>query len=144
MTSAGAVGTLAAGVGVVAAIPLGVISLVTGAVGLIGSATQKMLLKKLEKHNRILALTEVKLSTIDRLVSKALKDNSISDDEFDAIQREFCDFRKIKREIQAKIRASSDTDMERLKQDLIEQGRQRGFLETKQLLNDLEKRRPPV
>lgn len=135
-TTAGAVGTLASGVGAFAALPLGIISLAAGAVGLIGSTAQKILLKKLEKHNRILTLTEAKLSTIDGLVSKALKDDDVSDEEFDAIQREIRDFRAKRREIQLKIRASSNTDLDHLKKELLEKGRQQGLTEAKQALNE--------
>ena len=136
VTTAGAVGTLAAGVGAIAALPLGIISLAAGAVGLVGSATQKILLKKLEKHNRILALSEAKLCTIDRLVSKALKDSFVSDLEFDAIQEEMADYRAKRREIQIKIRASTNTDLEKFKKDMIERGRKKGLQEAKRALNE--------
>lgn len=134
LSTAGAVGTLATGVGAVVALPLGIVSLVGGGVGLIGSTVQKILLKKLEKHDRILALAEAKLGTVDRLVNTALNDDHISDSEFEAIQREMAEFRTRKREIQLKIRASSNTDLEHLKKDLMEQGRQQGLEEARQAL----------
>jgi hypothetical protein len=80
VSSGCAIGTLATGVGAIVAFPLGIVSLTTGAVGRIGSTTQNILLRKLEKHDRILALTEAKLNTVDRLVSKALKDDKVTDE----------------------------------------------------------------
>jgi hypothetical protein len=91
----------------------------------------------LEKHDRILALTEAKLNTVDRLVSKALKDDNVTDEEVDAIQREMSNFRSKKREIQLKIRASlnTETDLYKLKKDLMEKGRQQGLLEAREALS---------
>jgi hypothetical protein len=125
VSSAGVIGTLAPGVGP-SALPLG-----------IGSTTQTILLRKLEKHDRIRALTGAKLNTVDRLVSKALKDDNVTDEEFDAIQREMSDFLSKKREIQLKIRASLNTepDLGKLKKDLAEKGRQQGLLEAREALS---------
>jgi fructose-1-phosphate kinase PfkB-like protein len=67
VTTTGAIDTLATGVGVVVALPLGVVSLATGAMGLVGSTVQKILLRKLEKHDRLLTLAEAKLMTINGL-----------------------------------------------------------------------------
>jgi len=135
-TTAGAIGSLCSGIGAPAALPLGIISLAASAVGLVGATAQKILLKKLEKHDRILTLAEAKLATIDRLVSRALKDDDVSDSEFEEIQREMSDFRAKEREIQLKIRASANTDLDRLKKDLLEKGRQQGLSEAKQALNE--------
>ena len=120
LATAGAIGTLTTGVGAIASLPLGIAALTAGVVGLTASAAQKILLKKLEKHERILALTEAKLSTVDRMVSYALKNDDISSEEFDAIQKEMSDFRVKKRDVQVKVRSSAGTDIDRLKKELIE------------------------
>jgi hypothetical protein len=131
VTSAGTIGTLATGVGAIAALPLGIVSLAAGALGVIGSAAQKIMLKKLVKHVSLLTLAETKLSTINGLVSKALMDNHVTDEEFDAIQQEMNDYHDKKREIRTKIRNSTTTDIEGLKKQLLEQGRQQGLTEAK-------------
>jgi hypothetical protein len=70
-------------------------------------------------------------------VSKALKDENVTDEEFDAIQREMSDFRSKKWETQLKIRASLNTEMDlfKLKKDLTEKGRQQGLLEAREVLS---------
>lgn len=131
VTSAGTVGTLATGVGVIVALPLGAIALATGVLGVIGSSVQKIILKKLLKHVNILTLAETKLSTINGLMSKALKDNHVTDEEFDTIQQEMNDYHAKKREIRTKTRDNTTADIEGLKKQLLEQGRQQGLTEAK-------------
>jgi hypothetical protein len=53
-------------------------------------------------------------------MTKALKNNNMTNEEFDAIQMEMSDFRSKKREIQLKIRSSLNTepDLYKLKKGL--------------------------
>jgi hypothetical protein len=85
VASTGTIGTLATGVGAIVALPLGIVSVAVGTVGLIGSTVQKIWLRKLEKHDRLLTLAEAKLSTINGLVSKGLMDNHVTDEEFKTV-----------------------------------------------------------
>ena len=128
--------SLAVGVGIMTALPLGIASLVAGVGGLVGSSVQRILNKKVEKHDRLLMLAEAKLSTITALVSKALRDNSVSDAEFEAIQREMSDYQAKKRAIQTKVRTEVGSDLEGLKRGLLEEGRKQGLMEAKQALNE--------
>lgn len=136
VTSAGAVASLASGVGIMAALPLGIISLASGALNLVGSTAQKILYRKVEKHERLLVLAEVKLSTINAMVSRALTDNSIADTEFEAIQREMSDYQAKKRAIQTKVSTAVGSDIEGLKKGLLEEGRKQGLMEARQALKE--------
>ena len=55
-----------------------IFTIVTG----IGKSLLKVAKKKKKKHNKILALGKIKLSTIDTLLSSALNDSKISHDDF--------------------------------------------------------------
>ena len=77
------------GIGIVAGGPLvgvaGVLSLISTAFS-IGS---ERLNRKISKHEKNISLAELKHLLISRLISKALNDGSISDEEFELILREF-------------------------------------------------------
>ena len=135
-TSATAVGSLATGVGVMIALPLGAVSLAAGVASIVGSGILKVLHKKIEKHDKLLTLAESKLATVNTLVSKSLKDNSISDSEFELIQNEMSDYHTKKRAIQTKVRTQVGSDLDGLKKELLEEGRKQGLMEARQALNE--------
>ena len=55
--------------------------------------------KKAVKHQSTVTLAKVKINTIEDLISKALRDNKISDEEFSLIIEELKKFEKLKAEI---------------------------------------------
>ena len=57
---------------------------------------------KIEKHEKIAILAVSKLNTISSLISKALSDNSISDEEYSLILLEFETFTRMKEDIRIK------------------------------------------
>ena len=93
----------------------------TGFLSIIGAQVNKKLALKAEKHEKIKTLADAKLNTISDHISKALKDNFISDDEFSLIISELEKFNNMKEEIRSKIRVGID---EATKQSLINQGRE--------------------
>jgi len=60
--------------------------------------------RKVSKHEQTVALAKAKVNTIRDLVSKALKDNAISDQEFSLILSEINKFETLKLEIRQKSR----------------------------------------
>jgi hypothetical protein len=76
---------------------------------------------KAEKHEKIKTLTEAKLNTISDHISKALKDDMISDEEYSLILDELEKFYSMKEEIRSKIKTGI---AEQTKQSLINQGRE--------------------
>ena len=83
-------------VGLPATIPLGVVG---GCFALASSGfiiACKKLDSKINKHQEIVTLAIAKRDTIDRLLSKALTDNLISDSEFQLIMTEFSQYNLLK------------------------------------------------
>ena len=64
---------------------------------------------KIEKHEKIAMLAVSALNTIGSLISKALPDDSISDEEYSLILLEFETFTRMKEE----LRINSKTSLEK-------------------------------
>ena len=117
---AGAV-ALSTGVGAPFAVALGISGAATGAISLIGNIVVKKTTTKAEKHLKIKTLASAKLDTIASHVSKAMKDNYISDEEFNLIMDEMNKYKTLKEEIRSKTKKTLKTEEE---ESLIEKGRQ--------------------
>lgn len=91
-----------------------------GFLSIIGAQVNKKLVTKAEKHEKIKVLADAKLNTISDHISKALKDDMVSDEEYSLILSEIDKFNSMKDEIRSKIKVALDEDA---KQSLIEQGR---------------------
>ena len=106
-------------VGLPATIPLGGVG---GAFALASSGLKiasKKLDSKIKKHQEIVTLAIAKRDTVDRLLSKALADNQITDREFDLIMAEFSQYNVLKEAVRAKLtRSSSQPDIEKIKKDV--------------------------
>jgi hypothetical protein len=118
----------AAGIGVLSTIvatPVAIamegIALGTGLLSIVGGQTNKKLMIKAEKHEKIKTLADAKLNTISDHISKALTDDQISDEEYSLILSELDKFNLMKEEIRSKIRVSID---EATKESLIAKGRE--------------------
>ena len=118
---AGAV-VLSTGVGAPLAVALGVSGAATGAISLIGNIVVKKATTKAEKHLKIKTLASAKLDTIASHVSKAMKDNYISDEEFNLIMEEMNKYKAMKQEIRSNTKKKLKTEEE--EESLIEKGRQ--------------------
>ena len=105
--AAGGLGTSLSGVGIVAAIPLGVTSGILVCTSIACEQISKSLSKKAVKHQNTVTLAKAKINTIEDLVSKALRDNKISDEEFSMIIEELKKFEKLKAEIRLKAQKNS-------------------------------------
>ena len=110
MTTGGTLASGLTGLGIPVAAGLGAAALVCSITSFATSQTGKWLSRKLEKHNKILALTQAKLSAINSLVSKALADNNISDKEFEYIQKQMDDFYAQKTMYQTKYKTAEKTE----------------------------------
>ena len=91
-----------------------------GLLSIVGSQVNKKLIQKAEKHDKIKTLADAKLNTISDHISKALKDDQVSDEEYSLILSEVDKFNNMKEEIRSKIKAGID---EATKQSLINKGR---------------------
>ena len=83
-----------------------------GVLGAIGRIVGRKLTIKAEKHEKIKTLADTKLNTISEYISKALEDDSISDDEYCLVLHEFEKYKEMKEEIRTKIKVSVDEEAE--------------------------------
>ena len=106
-------------VGLPVTIPLGGVS---GGFTIASSAliiASKKLDSKIKKHQEIVTLAIAKCDTVDRLLSKALADNVLSDSEFQLIMTEFSQYNVLKEAVRAKLtHQSSRPDVEKIKKDV--------------------------
>ena len=79
--------------------PLGFTAVAAGVFSVISSAVSKILLKKVEKHQQIKLIAAAKLSSVNGLVSRALQDSHISNEEFQIILQEMESYRDHKSQI---------------------------------------------
>ena len=130
----GAVGTLATGVGSVVSIPLGGIAIAGGLVSGASVALGKATMKKVEKHEGVKRTAESSLNTVNDLVSKALEDGQVSNEDFHHILREMENYRGHKAGIKHRTRADLiEMTAEReaqIRAEAEEAGRQLGKKET--------------
>ena len=105
-------------VGLAATIPLGGLR---GGFALASSGliiASKKLDSKIKTHQEIVTLAIAKRDTVDRLLSKALADNQISDSEFQLIMDEFSQYNVLKQAVRAKItQQSSKPDVEKIRKE---------------------------
>ena len=131
-------GLSVAGVGIlstVIAVPVVIVmettALGAGFLGIIGGQFNTMLMRKAEKHEKKV-IAETKLDTINGLISKALTDDKISDEEYTLILSEVIKYRKMKEEVRSKTRKSIDEDM---RMSLINQGREEASNSFRKMFN---------
>ena len=74
---------------------------------------------KIKKHQEIVTLAIAKRDTVDRLLSKTLADNQITDGEFQLIMTEFSRYNGLKEAVRAKLtRQPSRPDVEKIRKDV--------------------------
>ena len=78
----------------------------------------KKLDSKIKKHHEIATLAIAKRDTVNRLQSKALYDNQISDSEFQLIMSEFSQYNVLKEAVRSKITRNSSSDIEKIKKNV--------------------------
>ena len=82
------------------------VSIVMGLLRVVGNRFIKKMSLKIEKHGKIAMLAVSTLNTISSLISKALSDNSISDEEYSQILLEFETFSRMKEDLRIKSKTS--------------------------------------
>ena len=103
----GAVGTMATGIGAVVSIPLGGVAIGGSVLSGVCVALGKAMMKKVEKHESVKRTAESSLNTVNDLVSRALEDGIVSNEDFHHILREMENYRGHK----AGIRHRTRTDL---------------------------------
>ena len=84
------------------------VTIVMGYLRVVGNRAIKKMSLKIEKHEKIAILAVSALNTISSLISKALSDDSISDEEYSLILLEFETFTRMKEDIRIKSKTSRE------------------------------------
>ena len=117
--STASLGSALSVVGLPASIPLGGVG---GAFALASSGliiASKKLDSKIKKHREFVALALAKRDTVNRILSKALVDNQISDGEFQLIMAEYSQYNVLKDSIRSKLtKNASQPDTEKIKKNV--------------------------
>ena len=100
-------------------VPLGGVA---GGLALVSSGlivASKKLDSKIKKHQEIVTLALAKRDTVDRLLSKAMINNNVSDDEFQNIMAEFSQYNVLKGAVRSKLtRKPSRPNIDKIKKDI--------------------------
>ena len=132
-TSSTGLGLIATGVGAPAGIALAGVSVGFGITSLMSDIFLKKINKKLQKHIAISQLANSKITSIQKLISTALEDGSISDSDFKKITDDYENYQTQKQNIQSKMR-TNPTD---LKKHFLEEGKKIGMEEASKKLHAL-------
>ena len=100
------VGLLSTIVAAPAVIGMEAVSIVMRLIRVVGNHAIKKMLLKIEKHEKIALLAVSSLNTISSLISSALSDGSISDEEFSLILLEFETLTRMKEDLREKSQTS--------------------------------------
>ena len=89
-----------------AVIGMEALTILFGLLRVVGSRLIKKMSLKIEKHEKVAMLAVSSLNTISSLMSKALTDDTISDEEYTLILLEFETFAQMKEDLRIKSKAS--------------------------------------
>ena len=125
-----------AGVGLATPIilPLEIAAVTLGGLGACVKFIRRRLHTKIQKHCEIKTIADSKLNSIKDLISKALTDGNISENEFKLILDELDKYNKLKDGIRSK-QTDGLSDIERKK--LIEEGKAQALSELKKKIGDV-------
>ena len=83
----------------------------------------KSSIQKSKKHHEIVTLALAKRDNVDRLVSKAINDNRLSDSEFQIIIAELEQCNVLKEKVTRKPSRNNVLDVEQIKKEIRSEGR---------------------
>ena len=79
--------------------PIQIAAITIGGIGIGLKVVRRFLQKKIKKHDSIKHIAQSKLNSVQDLVSRALQDGHISEDEFKGICQELGKYRDMKRDL---------------------------------------------
>ena len=100
------------GLGAIIGVPLASLGGLFGVLSLCFTIGTKEISRNVSKHEQTVSLAKAKYNTISDVVSKALKDNKISDQEFSLVLSEVDKFETLKQSIRRKHRKEGEKRMD--------------------------------
>ena len=104
------------------AIPFGITSACAASLGITCKFINRKLKRKFSKHSNIRQLAMSKLNSVLGIISKAIEDNKISDEEFKLVRDEMEKYNELKAQIQTKVSKNQNVTEEE-KRLIIEQAK---------------------
>ena len=135
-SSSTGLGLVVSGIGAPAGIVLAGIGVGCGIGSLIADVALKKINKKLQKHIGISQLANSKITSVQRLISTAINDGSVSDQDFKTITEDYENYQSQKQGIQSKM-MTGPTDLNTLKARFLEEGKKLGMEEANKRLHSL-------
>ena len=100
------------GLGAIVGVPLASLGGLCGVLSVCFAIGSKEISRNVSKHEQTVSLAKAKLNTISDVVSKALKDNEISDEEFSLVLSEVDKFETLKQSIRRKHRKEGEKNID--------------------------------
>ena len=122
-----AVGTVASGIGMIAAVPLGAIGMISGGIGIVFGIFDQKILKKMKKHSKLVLLCQ---TTNNEILRESLNDHQVTKEEFTEILKMMETFYVVKDDIREKKQFVGN--LEKFKKEYTEQGKKLAYLEALQ------------
>ena len=113
-------------------LPLEIVAVVCGCMGVCVKAFRRKLMSKAQKHYEIKTIADSKLNSIKDLVSMALTDGQISENEFTLMLDELDKYNKLKDNIHSKQTGLSEAERKKL----IEEGKAQAKNEMKKKIEN--------
>ena len=109
-------GVIMAGIGLTVPVmlPLEIAAAVCGCIGVCVNLVRRKLTSKAQKHSNIKAIADSKINSIKDLISKALQDGQISDDEFKMVLCELEKYNDLKDKTKTKQSGLSESEKKKL------------------------------
>ena len=127
--------------------PPGFTAVATGVLSVVSAGIIKILLKKVEKHQQIKLIAAAKLSSVNGLVSRALQDGYISNEEFQIILQEMESYREHKSQIRHRITDEVKELTVEKENEIREESLKKGILKGQKMamanLHNIMKNKPP-
>ena len=111
-----------AGIGLsvpIVTLPLEIVAILCGSLGVCAKFIRRKLHSKAKKHDEIKSIADSKLNSIKDLISKALTDGRITENEFKLVLDELDKYNKLKNSIHSKQTGLSEAE----RQKIIEEGK---------------------
>ena len=120
------IAAFASGVGLPIGIVLSGTNLLLSFATVITRKSFKTFTVKLEKHDFIKLLAQIKLDSIANIISQAMQDGGISPSELHKVLQEVEKYRKLKTDIKNQVKAKIKLITKEQREQLLEQGRKEG------------------
>ena len=112
--------------------PLEIVAVICGSLGVCIKLVRRKLYSKVKKHDEIKTIADSKLNSIKFLISKALTDGKITENEFKLVLDELEQYNKLKNSINSKEKGLSEVERKKF----IEEGKAQAIAELKKKIEN--------